>query len=68
MQSSFDGKEYSCKTCEFKDKDGKLPCYAVVNNLQGWQMVKSETRRDAEIPVRNPSPRPFGENFRDSKK
>ena len=31
-------------------------------------MVKSETRRDAEIPVRNPSPRPFGENFRDSKK
>ena len=32
-------------------------------------MVKTETRRDAEIPlVRNPSPRPFGEKFRDSKK
>ena len=35
---------------------------------QGWRMVKSETRRDAEILVKNPSPRPFGENFRDSKK
>ena len=31
-------------------------------------MVKSETRRDAEILVRNPSPRLFGEKFRDSKK
>ena len=31
-------------------------------------MVKSETRRDAEILVRNPSPRPFGKKFRDSKK
>ena len=31
-------------------------------------MVKSETRRDAEILVRNPSPRLFGETFRDSKK
>ena len=31
-------------------------------------MVKSETCRDAEILVKNPSPRPFGENFRDSKK
>ena len=31
-------------------------------------MVKSETRRDAEILVRNPSPRLFGENFRDSEK
>ena len=30
-------------------------------------MVKSETRREAEILVRNPSPRPFGENFRDLK-
>ena len=31
-------------------------------------MVKSETRRDTEILVRNPSPRLFGEKFRDSKK
>ena len=31
-------------------------------------MVKSETHRDAEILVRNPSPRLFGEKFRDSKK
>ena len=31
-------------------------------------MVKSETRRDAEILIRNPSPRLFGETFRDSKK
>ena len=31
-------------------------------------MVKSETRRDAEILVRNPSPRLFGEKFRDSKR
>ena len=31
-------------------------------------MVKSETRRDAEILVRNLSPRLFGEKFRDSKK
>ena len=31
-------------------------------------MVKSETRRDAEILVRNPSPRLFGKKFRDTKK
>ena len=31
-------------------------------------MVKSEPRQDAEILVRNPSPRLFGEKFRDSKK
>jgi len=31
-------------------------------------MVKSETRRDAEILGRNPSPRLFGKKFRDSKK
>ena len=35
---------------------------------QGWRMVKSETRRDTEILVRNPSPRLFGKKFRDSKK
>ena len=37
-------------------------------SLKGWQMVKSETHRDAEILVRNPSPILFGEKFRDSKK
>ena len=31
-------------------------------------MVKSETHQDAEFLVRNPSPRLFGEKFRDSKK
>ena len=31
-------------------------------------MVKSESHRDAEILVRNPSPRLFGKKFRDSKK
>jgi len=31
-------------------------------------MVKSETRRDAEILVRNPSPRLFGKKFQNSKK
>ena len=36
--------------------------------VQGWRMVKSETRRDAETLVRNPSPRLFGKKFRDSKK
>ena len=36
--------------------------------FKGWRMVKSETRRDAETLVRNPSPRLFGKKFRDSKK
>ena len=36
--------------------------------MNGWRMVRSETRRDAQILVRNPSPRLFGEKFRDSKK
>ena len=31
-------------------------------------MVKSETRQDAKILVRNPSPKLFGKNFRDSQK
>ena len=31
-------------------------------------MVKSETRRDAQILVKNPSPRLLGKKFRDSKK
>ena len=39
-----------------------------VEQRQGWRMVKSETRRDAETLVRNPSPRLFGKQFRDSKK
>ena len=33
VQSSFDAKEYICKTCHLKVKDGKLPCQAVVNNM-----------------------------------
>ena len=33
VQSSFDGKEYICKTCHSKVKDGKLPCQSVVNNM-----------------------------------
>ena len=40
----------------------------VVDHRLTWRMVKSETRRDAEILVRNPSPRLFGKKFRDSKK
>ena len=35
---------------------------------EGWQMVKSETRQDAKILVRNPSPRLFDKKFRESKK
>ena len=35
---------------------------------KGWRMVKSETRREAEILVRNPSPRLVGKKFQDSKK
>ena len=35
---------------------------------KGWRMVKSETHRDAETLVRNPSRRLFGKKFRDSKK
>ena len=39
--------------------------YCVPITLEGWRMVKSETRQDAEILVRNPSPRLFGKKFRD---
>ena len=35
---------------------------------EGWQMVKSETRRDAKILVRKPNPRLFDKKFRESKK
>ena len=45
----------------------RLGRFCVVH-FEGWRMVKSETRRDAEILVRNPSPRLFGKKFRDSKK
>lgn len=31
--TSFDGKEYICKTCHRKVLQGKLPCQAVVNNM-----------------------------------
>ena len=37
---------------------------SIKKQYKGWRMVKSETGRDAEILVRNPSPR----LFRDSKK
>ena len=33
IQSSYDGKEYICKTCHSKAIQGRLPCQAVVNNL-----------------------------------
>ena len=36
--------------------------------MRGWRMVKFGTRRDAEILVRNLTPRLFGKKFRDSKK
>ena len=38
------------------------------SQLKGWRTVKSETRRETEILVRNLSSRLFGEKFRDSKK
>ena len=33
IQSSYDGKEYICKTCHSKAIQGRLPCQAIVNNL-----------------------------------
>ena len=40
---------------------------SIINALsreeEEWRMVKSETRQDAEILVRNPSPRLFGTKF-----
>ena len=48
--------------CYYSNEDSRKKDY------EGWRMVKSETPRDAEILVRNPSPRLFGEKFRDSKK
>ena len=33
IQSSYDGKECICKTCHSKAIQGRLPCQAVVNNL-----------------------------------
>ena len=43
-------------------------CHRICSDIKGWRMVKSETRRDAETLVRNPSPRLFGKKVRDSKK
>ena len=47
-------------------------CQLSVNPIQtlkkGWRMVKSETRRDTEILVRNSTLRLFGKKFQDSKK
>ena len=36
--------------------------------LKGWRMIKSETRRDAEILVKKTSPRLLSKKFRDSNK
>jgi len=33
MQSSYDGKEYICKTCHSKAIQGRLPCQAIMDNL-----------------------------------
>ena len=33
VQTSFDGKEYICNTCNSKVKQGKVPCQAVINNM-----------------------------------
>ena len=33
IQTSFDGKEYICNTCNSKVKQGKVPCQAVINNM-----------------------------------
>ena len=33
VHASFDGKQYICKSCDSKVKDGKLPCQAVVNKM-----------------------------------
>jgi len=33
IQSSYDGKEYICKTCHSKAIQGRLSCQAIVNNL-----------------------------------
>ena len=52
----------SCYRIETRTSKNSDELRAIEKAL-GWRMVKSETRRDAEILVRNPSPRPFGENF-----
>ena len=33
IQTSFDGKEYICNTCNSKVKQSKVPCQAVINNM-----------------------------------
>lgn len=33
VQTSFDGKEYICNTCNSKVKQGKVPCQALINNM-----------------------------------
>ena len=33
IQTSFDGKQYICKTCHSKVMQGRVPCQAVVNNM-----------------------------------
>ena len=33
IQTSFDGKEYICNTCNSKVKQGKVPFQAMINNM-----------------------------------
>lgn len=33
IQSSHDGKEFICETCHSKTTYGRIPCQAIVNNL-----------------------------------
>ena len=60
-------------TAESWELAGLLSCllyqiYKSAHHKEGWRIVKSETRRDAEILLRNLSLRLFGEKFRDLKK
>ena len=43
IQSSYDGKEYICKTCHSKVIQGRLPCQAIVNNLNVTWKAKTDT-------------------------
>ena len=55
-------------TSESKFSSLWMTSFGVTINEKGWRMVKSETRREAEILVRNPSPRLFGEKVSRLKK
>ena len=71
LDQNLTPKKLLCNVKQSLYSQNYMPAYTgTITNLQieGWRMVKSETRRDAEILVRNPSPRLLGEKFRDSKK